>query len=195
MFDTHSVNPALFPNLPFDTDKDFDPVMLIATAPYVVAAHPVRPLRATGLIEAAKAKPTRSLMRRLAAAVSAIWRWCCSASRRVWTCPCALSRRRSGPERCDRRPCRPDQWQRGAVDLPNSGRSSGRCSRWAKTRLTGLKDVRPSAKPASRAPGQHLVGRLCAGGNTTGDDRNVRRRDAASLREDAPPASSPRSSR
>lgn len=58
VFDTHSVNPALFPNLPFDTDKDLDPVMLIATAPYVVAAHPDRPYRTLkDLIDAAKAKP------------------------------------------------------------------------------------------------------------------------------------------
>jgi tripartite-type tricarboxylate transporter receptor subunit TctC len=58
VFDTHAVNPSLFPNLPFDTDKDLDPVMLIATAPYVVAAHPDRPYRTLkDLVDAAKAKP------------------------------------------------------------------------------------------------------------------------------------------
>lgn len=58
VFDTHTVNPSLFPNLPFDTEKDLDPVMLIATAPYVVAAHPDRPWRTTkDVIDAAKAKP------------------------------------------------------------------------------------------------------------------------------------------
>ena len=36
VFDTHSVNPYLM-NLPFDNDKDLDPVMLVATAPYLLA--------------------------------------------------------------------------------------------------------------------------------------------------------------
>ena len=58
VFDTHSVNPALLPSLPFDSEKDLDPVMLIATAPYVVACHPSRPLNSLAdLIAAAKAKP------------------------------------------------------------------------------------------------------------------------------------------
>jgi tripartite-type tricarboxylate transporter receptor subunit TctC len=58
VFDTHSVNPTLMPNLPFDTDKDLDPVLLIATAPYVVACNPARPYKNLGdLIAAAKAKP------------------------------------------------------------------------------------------------------------------------------------------
>jgi tripartite-type tricarboxylate transporter receptor subunit TctC len=42
VFDTHAVNPFLF-NLPFDTAKDLDPVMLIGTAPNVLATHPSRP--------------------------------------------------------------------------------------------------------------------------------------------------------
>jgi tripartite-type tricarboxylate transporter receptor subunit TctC len=58
VFDTHAVNPSLVPNLPFDNDKDLEPVMLIATAPYVVACHPSRPWQnLTDLIAAAKAKP------------------------------------------------------------------------------------------------------------------------------------------
>jgi tripartite-type tricarboxylate transporter receptor subunit TctC len=58
VFDTHAVNPSLLPNLPFDNDKDLDPVSLIATAPYVVARHPSRPYTNLGeLIRAAKEKP------------------------------------------------------------------------------------------------------------------------------------------
>jgi tripartite-type tricarboxylate transporter receptor subunit TctC len=58
VFDTHAVNPSLLPNLPFDNDKDLDPVSLIATAPYVVARHPSRPYINLGeLIRAAKEKP------------------------------------------------------------------------------------------------------------------------------------------
>jgi tripartite-type tricarboxylate transporter receptor subunit TctC len=58
VFDTHAVNPSLLPNLPFDSDKDLEPVSLIATAPYVVARHPSRPYtNLSELIRAAKAKP------------------------------------------------------------------------------------------------------------------------------------------
>jgi tripartite-type tricarboxylate transporter receptor subunit TctC len=58
VFDTHAVNPSLLPNLPFDNDKDLDPVSLIATAPYVVARHPSRPYTNLGeLVRAAKEKP------------------------------------------------------------------------------------------------------------------------------------------
>jgi tripartite-type tricarboxylate transporter receptor subunit TctC len=58
VFDTHAVNPSLLPNLPFDSDKDLEPVSLVATAPYVVARHPSRPYtNLAELIRAAKEKP------------------------------------------------------------------------------------------------------------------------------------------
>ena len=58
VFDTHAVNPALIPNLPFDTHKDLEPVLLIGTAPNVLATHPSRPYKTLrDLIEAARAKP------------------------------------------------------------------------------------------------------------------------------------------
>ena len=44
VFDTHAVNPFL-QNLPFDTEKDLDPVVLIGTAPNVLATHPSRPYK------------------------------------------------------------------------------------------------------------------------------------------------------
>ena len=37
VFDTHGVNPALIPNLPFDTRKDLLPVILVGTSPMVLA--------------------------------------------------------------------------------------------------------------------------------------------------------------
>jgi tripartite-type tricarboxylate transporter receptor subunit TctC len=37
VFDTHGVNPALIPNLPFDTKKDLVPISLIGTSPMVLA--------------------------------------------------------------------------------------------------------------------------------------------------------------
>lgn len=58
VFDTHAVNPTLFPNLPFDTVKDLAPVMLISTAPMAVVTNAAKPFMNFGdVIKAAKAKP------------------------------------------------------------------------------------------------------------------------------------------
>lgn len=58
VFDTHAVNPALIPNMPFDSVRDLDPVALIGTAPMVVAVHPSQPYRTLAdLITAARARP------------------------------------------------------------------------------------------------------------------------------------------
>lgn len=57
VFDTHAVNPFL-QNLPFDTEKDLDPVLLIGTAPNVLATLPGKPYKTfADVIAAAKAKP------------------------------------------------------------------------------------------------------------------------------------------
>ena len=57
VFDTHAVNPFL-QNLSFDTENDLEPVLLIGTAPNVVATHPERPFKTfADVIAAAKAKP------------------------------------------------------------------------------------------------------------------------------------------
>lgn len=57
-FDTHAINPALYRNLPYDTLKDFAPVMLIGTAPQCIAAHAAsRYKNMADVIRAAKAKP------------------------------------------------------------------------------------------------------------------------------------------
>ena len=58
VFDTHAVNPALIPNLPFDTQKDLAPVMLIGTAPMGIATALNKPYKTfADVIAAAKAKP------------------------------------------------------------------------------------------------------------------------------------------
>jgi tripartite-type tricarboxylate transporter receptor subunit TctC len=51
--------PVLFlQNLSFDTEKDLEPVLLIGTAPNVVATHPGHPFKTfADVIAAAKAKP------------------------------------------------------------------------------------------------------------------------------------------
>src|SRR5471032_2791763 len=56
-FDTHAVNPYLL-SLNFDTVKDLDPVMLIGTAPNVLATHPSRPFKTfADVVASAKEKP------------------------------------------------------------------------------------------------------------------------------------------
>lgn len=39
----HATNPLIYKNLPFDTDKDFTPISLIATFPQMVMVHPSVP--------------------------------------------------------------------------------------------------------------------------------------------------------
>lgn len=57
VFDTHAVNPFL-QSLPFDNEKDLDPVLFIGTAPNVFATNPARPYQSfADVIAAAKAKP------------------------------------------------------------------------------------------------------------------------------------------
>ena len=43
VFDTHAVNPALIPNMGFDTEKDLTSLLLFGTAPMVLTAHRTRP--------------------------------------------------------------------------------------------------------------------------------------------------------
>ena len=56
VFDTHGANPALLPNLPYDTVKDLAPVMLIGTSPMVISAHSQAAYKSFGdMVAAAKA--------------------------------------------------------------------------------------------------------------------------------------------
>jgi tripartite-type tricarboxylate transporter receptor subunit TctC len=57
VFDTHSVNPYLM-NLQYDAEKDLDPVMLVATAPYLLAVNIKHAFKTLAdVVAAAKAKP------------------------------------------------------------------------------------------------------------------------------------------
>src|SRR3954470_3607509 len=57
VFDTHSVNPYLM-NLQYDTEKELDPVMLVATAPYLLAVNTKHDFKTLAdVIAAAKEKP------------------------------------------------------------------------------------------------------------------------------------------
>lgn len=58
VFDSHAVNQALVPNLPFDTAKDFAPVMLVGTAPYAIATQAAKRWKSfADVVAASKAKP------------------------------------------------------------------------------------------------------------------------------------------
>ncbi len=57
-FDSHATLAALIPQLPFNPDRDLDPVMLIGGAPYVLASKPDKPFRSiTEVVAAARARP------------------------------------------------------------------------------------------------------------------------------------------
>jgi len=58
VFDSHGVNQALIPSLPYDTAKDFAPVMLVGTAPYAIATQAGKPWKSFAeVVAASKAKP------------------------------------------------------------------------------------------------------------------------------------------
>lgn len=53
VFDTHGVNPSLLPNLPFDSRKDLTPIVLIGTAPMVLATFTDSPYKSFADVTAA----------------------------------------------------------------------------------------------------------------------------------------------
>jgi tripartite-type tricarboxylate transporter receptor subunit TctC len=58
VFDTHGVNPSLIPNLPFDTLKDLNTVMLVGTSPMAIVTKADQPWKDfREVLAAAKAKP------------------------------------------------------------------------------------------------------------------------------------------
>lgn len=58
VFDSHATNPALNTKLPYNTAKDFVPVMLIASSPYLLMVAPASPYKSVAdLIAAAKTRP------------------------------------------------------------------------------------------------------------------------------------------
>ena len=58
VFDTHAVNPALIPNLPFDTLRDLTPIMLVGTGGMALVTHVSQPYKSfQDVVTAAKTKP------------------------------------------------------------------------------------------------------------------------------------------
>lgn len=55
---THAINPSLYKKTPYDTVKDFAPVTLAASSPFVLAVHPASPAKSLKeFIALAKSKP------------------------------------------------------------------------------------------------------------------------------------------
>ena len=58
VFDTHAVNPFLIADMPFDTQKDLQPVMLVGVAPLAIATLPTKPYKnLADVVAAAKVNP------------------------------------------------------------------------------------------------------------------------------------------
>jgi tripartite-type tricarboxylate transporter receptor subunit TctC len=58
VFDSHGVNQALIKSLPYDTVRDFAPVMLVGTAPYAIGTRADKPYQSfRDVVAAAKARP------------------------------------------------------------------------------------------------------------------------------------------
>jgi tripartite-type tricarboxylate transporter receptor subunit TctC len=58
VFDTHAVNPALIPNIGFDTERDLTPLLLFGTAPMMLCVSRSRPWRSfADVAAAARARP------------------------------------------------------------------------------------------------------------------------------------------
>ena len=57
---SHTINPAIFPKLPYDTLKDFEPVGLVASLPQLLAANMAVPVRSVAdVVAQAKAAPDK----------------------------------------------------------------------------------------------------------------------------------------
>ena len=58
----HSVNPSMYAKLPYDTLRDFAPISLVASSPYILVVHPSLPARnVKALVALAKQRPNEIL--------------------------------------------------------------------------------------------------------------------------------------
>jgi tripartite-type tricarboxylate transporter receptor subunit TctC len=58
---SHTINPAIFPKLPYDTLNDFEPVGLVASLPQILVANTAVPVRTVAdVVAQAKAAPDKS---------------------------------------------------------------------------------------------------------------------------------------
>jgi tripartite-type tricarboxylate transporter receptor subunit TctC len=61
VFDNHAANPFVLGSLPYDSDKDLDPVLLIGTAPYLIATAKTKPFNTVADVIAAAKDKTKTV--------------------------------------------------------------------------------------------------------------------------------------
>ena len=55
---THAINPALYKKLPYDAQRDFTPIALVAMAPVAIVVHPAQPIKSVAdLVSLARRMP------------------------------------------------------------------------------------------------------------------------------------------
>ena len=126
-YDSHAVNPVLL-NLPFDTATAFKPVVMIGTIPNMIAAHPAQPYKTFAeMVAEAKQEPDR-----LAYATGGTGTVGSSvdeadrAALRDAASQRAVSGRRAGRGRSDRRPCAADDGFGAGARQIRAGRQGAR---------------------------------------------------------------------
>ena len=78
-FDSHALLGALIKRPPLDIEADLEPMLLVGTAPYVIAANPSLPYRTfADVVAAARSSPAASPIPRPVPARWAISPWSCS---------------------------------------------------------------------------------------------------------------------
>jgi tripartite-type tricarboxylate transporter receptor subunit TctC len=61
VFDNHAANPFVLGSLPYDSEKDLDPVLLIGTAPYLIATAKTKPFNTVADVIAAAKDKTKTV--------------------------------------------------------------------------------------------------------------------------------------
>ena len=106
----HAINPLIYKKLPYDGDKDFTPISLIATFPQLVLVKPALKASALGelLALAKKLDAADHLRLRRQRLVAASGRRAAGAHGRPQHDPCRLQGRQPGAARPDGGQCRHD---------------------------------------------------------------------------------------
>ena len=173
---SHTVNPAIYAKLPFDTLKDFEPVGTVASLPQILVANPQFPANNVAeLIALAKAKPGSAGLclggRGFARAPGGRT---VQAAHRHADDACALSRRRPGRDRRDGRAgaaavgVDPGG---GAVREDRQAQGAGRVHAEAQRRLPRRADAAGGRRAGLR--GRFLVRDVRAGEDAQAGDRQA----------------------
>ena len=168
VFDSHAVNPAL-QKLAFDTETDLEPVLLVGTAPYLLATHPSKPFKSLAdVMAAAKERPGKVTYASVGTGTLGHLAMVLIGKRAgVDITHVALPRRRPGGERRGRRPRRSRHRLGGAADAAGARRDaaaggadrqdarSQRCRAWRLQPRAEIQASRPSPGGACSRPKAH----------------------------------------